>query len=149
MDSRVYGPSPAASTLVDSRLRGNDDSRVIPAEAGIHTALTEDERAVAGTGIEIPCVAAGAGSLTVERLRGNDDSRVIPAEAGIHTALTEDERVVAGTGVEIPCVAAGAGSLTVERLRGNDDSSVNPVIPGDLGPHGSGGSPRILWNRGA
>ena len=51
-DSRWCGSSPAASVLVDSRFRGNDDSKVIPAEAGIHTALTEAERVVAGTGGE-------------------------------------------------------------------------------------------------
>ena len=55
-----------------SCFRGNDDSKVIPAEAGIHTALTEDERTVAGTGGEIPCVTAGAGSLTVAGFRVND-----------------------------------------------------------------------------
>ena len=43
MDSRLYGSSPAASAPVNSRLRGNDDSRVIPAEAGIQTALTEHQ----------------------------------------------------------------------------------------------------------
>jgi len=43
-----------ASALVDSRLRGNDDSKAIPAQAGIHTASTEDERVVAGTGVELP-----------------------------------------------------------------------------------------------
>ena len=44
---------------------------VIPAEAGIHTALTEDEHVVARTGGEIPCVTAGAGSLPVDGFRGN------------------------------------------------------------------------------
>ena len=36
LDSPLYGGSPAASALVDSRFRGNDDSKVIPAKAGIH-----------------------------------------------------------------------------------------------------------------
>ena len=52
---------------------------VIPAEAGIHTALTEDERTVAGTGDEIRCTTAGTGSLTVADFRGNDAGVVIPA----------------------------------------------------------------------
>ena len=94
MNSRLHGSSPAATALVDSRLRGNDDSKVIPAQAGIHTALTEDESIVAGTGDGILCVTAGAVSLTVARFRGNDVTgifAVTPAEAGIHAALTEHQ----------------------------------------------------------
>ena len=63
---------------------------VIPAKAGIHTALTEDERVVAGTDGEIPRMTAGAGSLTVDGSRGNDVGglpvnavrTVVPASAG-------------------------------------------------------------------
>ena len=36
---------------------------VIPAQAGIHAAVTKDERAVAGIGVEIPCSTAWTGSL--------------------------------------------------------------------------------------
>ena len=61
-----------------SRLRGNDVSKVIPAAfspresgGGIHTALTEDEGVVAGTGGEVPCMTAGADSLTVDGFRGS------------------------------------------------------------------------------
>ena len=89
MMHRSNGSSPAASASVDSRLRGNDDSSVIPAQAG----------------------------MIVRTARPGTPSAVIPAEAGIHTASTEDERTVAGTGGEIPCTTAGAGSLTVAGLR--------------------------------
>ena len=64
---------------MDSRFRGNDLGVVIPAEAGIHAALTEDERVVAGTGGEIPCATAGAGPLTV---------------AGFHFAERDDIYVI-------------------------------------------------------
>ena len=96
MGSRLSGSSPATSASVDSRFRGNDDSNVIPAKAGIHAALTEDERAVAGTGGEIPCVTAEAGPLTVDGFRGNDGENpenVIPAKAGIHRLQAERWRM--------------------------------------------------------
>ena len=79
MTFRFRGRPPAASAFVDSRLRGHDDSEVIPAHAGTLTALTEDERGVAGTGIEVPLVTAGAGSLKGAVSRAGSVSRRLPA----------------------------------------------------------------------
>ena len=55
--TRLYGCSPAASALVDCRLRGNDDTDVdciIPAKTGIRTASPEHDRALAGSASNFP-----------------------------------------------------------------------------------------------
>ena len=81
-----------------------DQPCLVAPKAGIHTALTEDERVVAGTGVEIPCVTAGAGSLTVARFRGNDGNG----------------RPACANTPKVPSWTAGAGSLTVDGFRASD-----------------------------
>ena len=136
--------------LVDSRFRGNDDSNVIPAQAGmiVRTAQPGTPPAVipveAGMIVRTaqpgtpPAVIPVEAGMIVRTAQPGTPPAVIPAKAGIHTALTEDERVVAGTGGDIPCVTAGTCSLTVAGFRGNDGMSASGVIPAKAGIHDFG-----------